>query len=107
VRGQVEPVQPEVQPQRFDVLDLSIAPVGRRVVGDGGLSGAPQVQHHQWAVGGQSAEVTQVGRGLHAAAGQADERAALAGPVVGEWRAVPALEGLHGRRLAQRFRPGE
>lgn len=74
VPHQVEPVQPEVHPQRLDILDLPVAPVTRRVRRDVGLPGAAQIQQHQRATRGQPAQVTEVGRRLHRPARQADQR---------------------------------
>jgi hypothetical protein len=54
-----------------------------------------QVQQHQRAMRGQPAQVTEVGRGLHGAAGNTDQRAILAGLVVGEPCAVGTIEDGH------------
>jgi hypothetical protein len=95
VSQQVDSVQPEVYAQRFDVVDLPIAPVTGRVRRDGGFSGSAQVQQHQRAMGGQPAQVTEVGRSLHGAAGNTDQWATLTGLVVGEPRAVGTIEDGH------------
>jgi hypothetical protein len=55
VSQQVDSVQPEVHAQRFDIVNLPITPVGRRIRRDGGCSGAAQVQQHQPAMRGQPA----------------------------------------------------
>jgi hypothetical protein len=95
VSQQVDSVQPEVDAQRFNVVDLPIAPVGRRIRRDGGFSGSAQVQQHQPAMRGQPAQVTEVGRSLHGAAGNTDQRATLTGLAVGEPRAVGTIEDGH------------
>jgi hypothetical protein len=48
---------------------------------------------------GQPAQVTEVGRSLHGAAGNTDQRATLTGLVVGEPRAVGTIEDGHAEIL--------
>jgi hypothetical protein len=95
VSEQVDSVQPQVDAQRFDIVDQPITPVARRVRRCGRGSGSAQVQQHQRAMRGQPAQVTEVGRGLHGAAGNTHQRVTRTGLAVGELRAVGTIEGCH------------
>ena len=70
--------EPGLAPAPFG--DLALAPGGRPVRRGGGLSGYAQVQQHQRAMRGQPAQVTEVGRGLHGAAGNT-----ISGPSSPAW----------------------
>lgn len=96
VGEQVDTFQAEVDAQRLDVGDEPVAAVGGRVLGRGGVPGAPQVQEDQLPPGGEPAETSEVGTRPHGTAGQADQRGALAHEVVGQLGSVVRVEGRHG-----------
>lgn len=85
----------EVRAERFDVLDEPVDLVRGRVLRGGGVAGAPQVEQHQLAHPGQTAEVAEVAGRPHGATGQADQRFTLAHQVVGEFGSVVRAEDRH------------
>jgi hypothetical protein len=111
VSQQIDPVPPEMRAQRLDIAGQPVTPVTRRVRRHGRFPGPAQVKQRQRAVRGQPGQVTEVCRGLHGAAGKADQRVTLAGLVVDKPRAVGTVEGCHAALVETRlkrmqYRPG-
>src|SRR5262245_58847017 len=84
-----------MRPQRLDVVDLPIAPIGRRIGRRRRLTGATQVEEHKPAMCRQPAEVTEISRALHRPARKAEQRRSLTDLVIGEPSSVRGVEGRH------------
>ncbi len=82
--------------QGEDVVYQPIAAVARRVGRDRRAAGAAQVELDQLPVPGQAAEVAQARGRAHRAAGQADQRFAVAVDVIGQLGSVEGVEDRHG-----------
>jgi hypothetical protein len=91
----VHPVESQVRAQGLHVGHEPVAAVRARIGRCRGVARAAQVEQDQAPVRGETAQVTEVGGGLHGAAGQDDERGALASQVVGELGPVGSGEGRH------------
>ena len=100
---QVNPLQPEVIPQRFNVAHELVDPVRQRILRDLRLSGATVVKEDQRAVTVETAQVAEILDGLARPARNAHQRCPGAIHPIRKLRAIPGPETRHTAEFAMRF----
>src|SRR5215470_16989469 len=81
--------------QRLHIVDQPITPVTGRVRWKRRLPGPAKIKQHHRAMCGQPAQVAEVGRGLHGAAGKTDQRGTPARLAICEPCAIGREVGCH------------